>query len=288
MASGPLPPPPGHRTDESSPPAAIRRSPQRVPDRSEPWPLPPAPGSPPAPSGSGGGPGGAPPTAQGGAGWSQPGGGQWSPQAPKRTDGVAVAALVVGILGLVASLIPFGLVIGVPMGIAAIVMGIIGIRRRIQRGLAIGGLVTGILSLLVAVAYIGLFVFVADSGPGVLEGIVDEAIEESSDVSATSSCDAAEAEPVTVASVDTPPDVEVHTVEACPDSFDDIEWAVELENAGGAPLTLDVEATGVDGGTGEPNSVTASLEPGERGWVDITTFDEWRTPLSVDLEIDES
>lgn len=175
------------------------------------------------------------------------------------------------------------------MGIAAIVTGIIGIRRRIQRGLAIGGLVTGVLSLLAAVAYVAVVVVLVDSSPGVLEGVVEDALQQASGVSATSSCAPAEAEAVTPSSVGAPTGIEVRSVEACPDSFDDIEWAVELENTGNAPLTLDVEATLVENGTptGEPNTAIASLDPGERGWVDIATFDEWRTPLGVDLEIAE-
>ncbi len=73
-----------------------------------------------------------------------------SPADKPRTSGLAITALVLGILGLVSSCF----LIGVVPGIVAIVLGIIGISQTSDpkvggRGLAIGGLVTGILATLI-------------------------------------------------------------------------------------------------------------------------------------------
>lgn len=106
---------------------------------------------------------------------NDPGGQQWGsgpaadqppPQQPPQSNGVAIAALVCGILALVLSWIPVINLLAVVLGIAAIVTGVMGIRRarlpgRGQMGLAVGGLVTGViallLSLLILIGLAGLF-----------------------------------------------------------------------------------------------------------------------------------
>lgn len=96
-----------------------------------------------------------------GAAGSQP-----PPQQQPQSNGMAIAALVCGILALVLSWIPVVNVLSVILGITAIVAGILGIRRANlpglgQKGLAIGGLVTGViallLSLLILIGLAGLF-----------------------------------------------------------------------------------------------------------------------------------
>lgn len=59
-------------------------------------------------------------------------------------NGLAVAALVLGIIGLVLSMVPF---IPYPLAILAIIFGAIGIKKQIKKGLAITGIVTGIITL---------------------------------------------------------------------------------------------------------------------------------------------
>ena len=126
-------------------------------------PPPPAFGAPP-PSGFG------PPPAQGYGmtGYGAPGGyppGYGAP--PSGSNGLAIAALITGILALVT----FWLCgLGILFGIAALVTGILGIKRanqlpgQPQKGLAIAGLVTGILGIVLGIGIISLIVLADDDG----------------------------------------------------------------------------------------------------------------------------
>lgn len=78
-------------------------------------------------------------------------------------NGFAVAALVLGVVGIVAAFLPFiGVVLGGLLGVAGIVTGVIGRRRaaddtdpkRQNLGLATGGLVSSGIALLVVVLQI--------------------------------------------------------------------------------------------------------------------------------------
>jgi hypothetical protein len=120
---------------------------------------------------------GAPP--QGGwgepAGWQQPYAG-YQPSQPQ-PNGLAIAALICGIIALLLSWIPVINFLAIILGIAAVVTGIMGLRRAGdpgygQRGLAVGGLVTGGLALVVAVAMLAFFVSIfgdADVRDGLFE-----------------------------------------------------------------------------------------------------------------------
>jgi hypothetical protein len=59
-------------------------------------------------------------------------------------NGLAVSALVLGIIGLVLCMIPF---LPYPLAILAIIFGVIGKKKEIKKGLAITGIVTGIITL---------------------------------------------------------------------------------------------------------------------------------------------
>lgn len=81
-------------------------------------------------------------------------------------NGFAVAALVLGVVGIIAAFIPFvGIVFGGLLGLAGVVTGIIGRRRaadeddpkRQNMGLSTGGLVASVLALVVvALQVIGI------------------------------------------------------------------------------------------------------------------------------------
>jgi len=62
--------------------------------------------------------------------------------------GVAVASLAAGIVAVIVSWIPF---IALPFAIGAIIMGVIGIKKKVNIGWAIGGLTTGTIGLLVCI-----------------------------------------------------------------------------------------------------------------------------------------
>ena len=79
-----------------------------------------------------------------------------APTGPSKTNALAITALVVGVVGLMLCWVPF---LGLIIGIAALVLGFIGMKKSTElggKGLAIGGIATGGLTLL-----IGLIVTVA-------------------------------------------------------------------------------------------------------------------------------
>jgi hypothetical protein len=106
-----------------------------------------------------------PPPGFGAAGYPpgyQPGAVPFAVSQPPASNGAAVASLVVGILSLLGIFcIGIG---GVALGLIAVVLGIMGVRKanelagQPQKGLAIGGLVTGAIGLLVGAAFLGLVV----------------------------------------------------------------------------------------------------------------------------------
>lgn len=96
------------------------------------------------------------PYAQPGPGYAQPGPGYgYPPQAPRPGNGMAVAALVTGIVALLVCLIPFVNAVSILAGIAGVVLGVIGLRaardrQGAGRGMSIAGLITGAVALVVA------------------------------------------------------------------------------------------------------------------------------------------
>lgn len=79
---------------------------------------------------------------------------------PARSDGLAIAALVVGIISLFTSLCNL---FGLPFSIAAIVLGILGIRRG-GGGKATAGLILGIISFVLALIVFAVGVWFMQSG----------------------------------------------------------------------------------------------------------------------------
>ena len=95
-----------------------------------------------------------------------PGYGIQHPQ--RRGSGLAVAALVCGVLALLSSWTVIG---GILLGIVAVVLGIVALSRvrkglAAGRGMAIAGIVTGILGAVLAVALIGIGVSLLNSDEG--------------------------------------------------------------------------------------------------------------------------
>ncbi|MCS0636204.1 DUF4190 domain-containing protein [Streptomyces sp. LP05-1] len=96
-----------------------------------------------------------------------PAGGPQEPApAPVRGNGMAIAALVLGVIGLLLFWSVFG---GVILGLLALILGIVGARRARggrarHRGMAVAGIVLGALALIgsVVVAAIGLSVLNSD------------------------------------------------------------------------------------------------------------------------------
>lgn len=60
---------------------------------------------------------------------------------------MGIAALVLGIIGLLVSLVPFLGVVAFPLAILALIFGGLAIRAKAHKGIGIAGLVTGLLAL---------------------------------------------------------------------------------------------------------------------------------------------
>ncbi|WNV75347.1 DUF4190 domain-containing protein [Geodermatophilus sp. DSM 44513] len=85
---------------------------------------------------------------------------------PQKSNGLGIAALVLGILSLPAAF--FAGVPGIVLGLLAIVLGVLGLRRvrarrADNRGVAISGLVTGILGLLLGIVVLVATVFLVQT-----------------------------------------------------------------------------------------------------------------------------
>jgi hypothetical protein len=92
----------------------------------------------------------------------------YPPQEQKRGSGMAIAALVLGILAFLLSITVVG---GIVLGLIAVIVGILASGRAKRglaggRGMAITGIVLGVLALLISVglAVLGLSILNSDSG----------------------------------------------------------------------------------------------------------------------------
>jgi hypothetical protein len=59
-------------------------------------------------------------------------------------NGLAVTALVLGIVGLVLYLVPF---LPYPLAILAIIFGLIGMKKQVKKGFGLTGVITGIITI---------------------------------------------------------------------------------------------------------------------------------------------
>lgn len=89
-------------------------------------------------------------------GATQPGQGYASAGGPAPSKGLAVTALVLGILGLLLCWVP---IVGVALAILAIVFGIVAVRRPAGKGMAITGLVLGVLALIAGAIFSVIWYF---------------------------------------------------------------------------------------------------------------------------------
>lgn len=71
------------------------------------------------------------------------------------TNGLAIAAMVVGIISLVLAWVPF---IGFFGGIAAVIMGIIALKKTVGKGMSIAGIATGAISILCGLVIAFMFI----------------------------------------------------------------------------------------------------------------------------------
>lgn len=92
---------------------------------------------------------------------------------PSHGGGLAIAAMVIGIVAIILGWVPF---LGFALGVTAVVLGIIGLKHKINKGMSIAGLVTGavavvwglIVSILALIALLG-FAAITSTATNVLK-----------------------------------------------------------------------------------------------------------------------
>lgn len=95
-----------------------------------------------------------------------------APVSPTPTNGLAVAALVTGIVAVITGWVPFW---GLLVGVAAVVLGILGLKKATGKGMAIAGLVTGAVGalwgLLVSVLFVIALVISANAANTIQQSV---------------------------------------------------------------------------------------------------------------------
>lgn len=117
-------------------------------------------------------------------------------QQEKRSNGLGLASLIVGIVAIVGSAIPFVNFVSIFLGAIALVLGIIGlVLKGRRRGLAIAGTILGLLALIIGIVTASFYASAADSISKAIESsaplATDAAAAPSDDASAATSDDAA-------------------------------------------------------------------------------------------------
>jgi len=77
--------------------------------------------------------------------------------AAPETNGPGIASLVLGIIGVLTSLISVTFFIGLPVSIVGLVLAVVGMRRINGKGLAIAGLVLSLIGIVVSAIMASLF-----------------------------------------------------------------------------------------------------------------------------------
>lgn len=155
----------------------------------------------------------------------------WTPtQGPRPGNGSAAAAITLGLIAVVLAWVPLLVVVGIVLGVLALVFGIRGLRRSREvgsgRGLAITGITTGAAAL--ALSVVGIILSV-----GMIREI-SEFIEPADNEAAVTSCTLADGDIVVEATI---------TNESA--TVDDFTlYAVVMEPPGVADIMLEVDGLG--------------------------------------------
>lgn len=204
------------------------------------------------------------------------------PGMPPPTNGVAVVALVLGVLGLSLATNPALFVLAIPIGIAGVACGVIGIRRAnetgLGRGQAIAGIATGGLGVVggvVWVAVVGSLVsaFLNFSGTATIDPLPDGG----GFTTAGPACDGAD-DRRPVEGEMRAGDYTLSDIVVCSDFADDFAFSALVRNdgtsSGTASLQLSALAGGPVVGTG---SATVTIAPGASAATGFTSFDDYRS-----------
>lgn len=89
-----------------------------------------------------------------------------------QSNGLAIAAMVVGIVALLGGLLPFW---GFCLGVVAVILGIVGLKKPAMKGMSITGIVTGGIAVLWSVFVTLAFIALLFTGAAVGNQVVEEA-----------------------------------------------------------------------------------------------------------------
>ncbi|MCJ1713234.1 MmpS family transport accessory protein [Curtobacterium sp. VKM Ac-2922] len=167
-------------------------------------------------------------------------------QAPqeRRSNGLGLASLIVGIVAIVGSAIPIVNFVSIFLGVIALVLGIIGlVLKGRRRGLAIAGTILGGLALIIGIVTASFYATAADSiskaiessSPLSSEAAAAPSDEASADASDTTSDDAT---PRTVRYEVTSDDASLTNVTYL--TFNDGASSMQQDNATAAPWSKDI------------------------------------------------
>lgn len=76
---------------------------------------------------------------------------------PQPSNGMAIAALAIGICSMVLAIIPIVGFLSWLLSPLAIILGAVALRKSFGRGLALGGIITGVIGVLICIAWVALF-----------------------------------------------------------------------------------------------------------------------------------
>ncbi|RGE18839.1 DUF4190 domain-containing protein [Leucobacter sp. wl10] len=80
---------------------------------------------------------------------------------PVQPKGLAIAALIVGIASLVLGWLPFvGNAIGIGGGIAAVILGIVAVKKAQSKGMSVAGIVTGAVAIVLSIISIVIWILI--------------------------------------------------------------------------------------------------------------------------------
>lgn len=211
-------------------------------------------------------------------GWTAVAAGQ--PLPPAARNGLAVAALVLGVLGLSLALNPVLFLLAVPVGLAALVLGVLGVSHAREagagKGQAIAGAITGGLAAVLGLLWIA-------GAISLFSAFSNASAEGSSLVGCAGATDRRVVDGRYRAGGYTFTGIEV-----CSDSVDDFAFSATVRNDGSsaAPVDLQVRA-GADGTVLGTGSKITTIAPGGSAEVDFLSFDDYQerwTEITVAVE----
>jgi hypothetical protein len=88
------------------------------------------------------------------------------------TNGLAIASMIVGIVAFISGWIPFW---GLLAGIAAVVLGILGLKKSTGKGMSITGIITGAIAALTSLLFTIFFIIALSAGTAIVNQAQNEA-----------------------------------------------------------------------------------------------------------------